>query len=109
MKKILAGVAAVFMLSGCGNLCDRFEASSKSITEKAKPCNMGGSTTIPFDRAQCDAKLKVCTADDQAKMNKFLDCLDKVGTCVAGQEEAWGNSVVACAAQMEGISAACAE
>lgn len=113
-KKVALALAAALAAAGlfaCSSICDRLEAVGNSLETKFKPCDTApadAGTEEKFDKKRCDAAIAKCTGDDQAKINKWMDCLDKIGTCTKGQEDAWENSQLNCATQnLAGISTAC--
>lgn len=108
MKKQIALVAAaVFALgAGCGaSVCDRAKSLPDTMNAKLTACT---NVTFSSKLNDCDAKMKNCNGDDQAKMQKWFDCLEALPACTAGQEDAWTQSTIDCATKnLAGISQAC--
>lgn len=103
MFRIFVAVAAAGTIAGCGSICSRATTVNSDLKEKAKACQ---SITIPSEpESECENELKKCTSDDETKFEASLDCLEKVGSCAAGQELAWVGELAKCAPT--GISAEC--
>ncbi len=111
MKKMISLFAVVTMTAvGCGgSICDRAAGFNNTVKTKVSACPTlsGIVSTSTFDKAKCETGAKSCTSDDNATINKFFDCIDKVPNCVAGQEAAFASASQACSASITSVSAAC--
>src|SRR5205823_2678472 len=63
-------LAACAVLWGCGDLCSRSDDLAKRLNAKAASCS---SLTIDGKVESCPSKLKSCSPDDQAKLNRWFD------------------------------------
>jgi hypothetical protein len=104
---MIAGAVGLWACSG--DVCDHAESTSNALSNKAKPCASGdgGTSSITFDKAKCQASVKNCNGDDVAIIQKQLDCLDKVSDCQKGSELAWVGQILACSGDSQKISGAC--
>ena len=107
---VVLGAVSVAGIWACGaSICDRASNGATSLQNKWAPCNDPDSGIVinfKFDKTSCEARQSSCTSDDVATINKQQDCLDKVGSCVKGQENAWFTAVGDCSKGLT-ISAAC--
>ena len=102
--------AAVLAVACSGSICDRQESVGKTLEERGRACQSGGdggSTIDPNAKKRCESAMSKCTADDQKIMNDQLSCLEKVSTCVKGNELAWAGEILACSKDYQKISSAC--
>ncbi|MEW6434089.1 MAG: hypothetical protein AB1730_21520 [Myxococcota bacterium] len=106
MLRGLAAALYALLVSGCGSLCDRAEASAKSFTEKAAPC--GATNPNPrFDRMACEASMGACSPADVRALGTYLDCLDALPTCQPAKSTAFSTAVLECAAPMTTLADGC--
>ncbi|MBX7114469.1 MAG: hypothetical protein K1X64_09075 [Myxococcaceae bacterium] len=110
MKRISilsVALAAFFAVSGCApSTCEHFEKTAEGLKKKAAGCNAAFQVS-GFPACVQSLSDGSCSAADLANIDKQLDCSDKVGQCVAGQEQAWADSVGACSVHLDAVSAAC--
>ena len=105
LKRVLF-VLAASIIAGCGgDVCSRTSQLQKDLNAKAASCQ---SMTFEGQVADCSTKLKSCSADDQAQLGKWFNCMEELPNCVAGQEDAWLNQFRNCAiSNLGGTSSAC--
>jgi len=106
-------VVAVLALSGCELFdgsktkpCDKADSAANAVAEKAKGCS---GITVPAvkGKAECETALKNCSDAERIVIDEEMDCLAGLGTCVAGKEQDWLKSAVACAAPVAVLSESC--
>jgi hypothetical protein len=107
MLRCVCAALASLSLAGCGNLCDRYDSVSASFQTKHQACNVSDSTS--FNKATCNENLAQCTAADQEKLNKYMDCVEKIPACTSDTKLAFAEAVMNCAtnSELENISSAC--
>jgi hypothetical protein len=106
MLRLALASAALLALSAC-TVCDRYAQFEASFQEKHKACL--DSNGEPFNKAACSDNLKNCSPADQEKLNKYLDCMDKIPACTSGTNLAFLEAQFTCAMsdEVRGISSAC--
>jgi len=112
----LCSLPAVFWLGcGSGNICDKADQASRSLTYAAASCpslSGGGDGGIPvfttsYNKTACQNALSSCNAADQQALSRAFDCLTGLNRCVPGQEFQFLESAAACLFPASGISQAC--
>ncbi|MBX5482563.1 MAG: hypothetical protein IRZ16_12105 [Myxococcaceae bacterium] len=110
MRGLVAALCAgaALAISGCGqSLCDRVESVNQSLESKIGDCENVQLDSVGRD--VCEANIGKCSADDQAKINDQLDCMEQVSACQKGNELAWLSAMAECAKKAEGVSADCSK
>ena len=69
---LLCGALAFAALSGCGDVCDKFQTVHNDC---------GGNT---LNKASCENAIKNCTATDQSILSDLADCLTRPSNCANG-------------------------
>ncbi|MBM4379864.1 MAG: hypothetical protein FJ086_11270 [Deltaproteobacteria bacterium] len=107
MIRLALATAAAVVLSACGNLCDRIESQNTSFETKHKAC---GTPPQDFNKTTCNESLSKCTAADQEKINKYLDCAEKIAACTQDKVLAFSESLGNCVTSsgISSVSAGCA-
>jgi len=105
MLRLALASAVALALSGC-NLCDRYANFEASFQERHKAC---GDSTSSFDKATCNANLSKCSAADQEKVNKYLDCMEKIPACTSNTRLSFLEATLNCGMsdEVRGISSEC--
>lgn len=108
MSTLMSAVfVSLFMLSGCAQTtCDHFEKSIAGLKSKVGTCSAGFQVS-GFSSCETSLSDGSCSVSDFENIDKQLDCVDKVGTCVAGQEREWYDTVGMCSTHLDKVSAAC--
>lgn len=111
MKRMALMLGAVAVLGGCGgDVCARLQNMGETLDQKTAACS---TETFQSDttEAQCRASLSKCTSDDQSKLNKWLDCIEALPPCRAGEnKEDFDKKVLAClTTHASSVSQACIE
>ena len=116
MRKLVLvgfGVLTVSGMFACGGVCERGEATNKSLATKAKDCTSSADGGTAFtlsafpDKATCETNTKTCNAGDTILITAQFECLDKLQACEKGKEIAWLASVAACSATATQLSSGC--
>ena len=92
--------------TGCGNICDRLNASTQSISDKRKNCS-NSSASSSFDLQKCNTGMAKCSSDDLKQLDAYAGCLDRIAPCESGQELSFDFAVLGCYQPLSKLSATC--
>ena len=107
MKRFAAVLAVASLLAGCtGDVCSRMDSIAESLNKKSAACNE--TYTNGLSKSECQAKVSSCSSEDQAKVHKWLDCIEGLPNCEAGKSDEFEHKFLSCATtQLKGVSQAC--
>jgi hypothetical protein len=101
---LTAALSCVLAACGGGSTCERANDAYAQLNQNVGDCQ-GTGLPVSFDQKICEQNIDRCTSEEQDVMRSYFDCLDRVGTCQAGNEATWADAVNACQPL---ISTACA-
>lgn len=102
-------IAALVTSCGPTDVCGRAQAINAQYREKHAACVSGDPLPeAPFDTAGCTAAMQACSADDEATLQRYLDCLDALPACTPSTRARFQDAFLACANGMTALSSTCA-
>lgn len=97
-----------FVGSGCLDVCSRAELMNAEYPKRHRACFPDDALgNAPFDGARCDESMKVCSKQDEAALQKYFDCLDRLPVCTPETKPQFNEAVLACASGMTALSPGC--
>lgn len=96
LKGWILFIAVGVLAAACStDICHK--ASNASGRFVAKSCNPdGGSAIARVDITKCENNIANCSGVELQKISDYVDCVERIPACVAGQENAFNLAYVGC-------------
>ena len=95
----------VLLAVGCGNspaaLCSRMY---NAINAKVSDC---GNAPAAEERTKCETSISNCNADDLAKINTAVTCVEGMSVCVKSSSFVFLGEFLKCLQSVNSVSATC--
>jgi hypothetical protein len=94
--------------TGCLDVCGRAELLNKEFQKRHSQCFPEGTLpNAPFSADACDASMKACSKTDEAALQTYFDCLDRLPVCTAQTKSTFNDKFLECAKRMNQLSQGC--
>lgn len=98
----------VLLLTSCADVCKRAEALNTTFPERHLACYAPDTLPSPaFDAKACTTSMSACTPTDQAALNQYFDCLERLPVCTRANKADFNEKVLSCAASLGQITQGC--